>query len=114
MTTTTIAARTTIVETTAIATARDSLEPRAVTPPRIRELRLSFSARYFRSGAPAFARYVFWSYLIVPFAQSRLSARLTQLRSELPFWRTSPNRSFVPFVGSLPTITPSSTCTAVT
>jgi hypothetical protein len=41
VTTTTTATRKTTVERTAIATARDSLEPRVVRPPRIREFRLS-------------------------------------------------------------------------
>jgi hypothetical protein len=56
VTTTTSAVTTTIVERTAIATARASLEPRAVAPPRIRELRLPFRSGYVMSGAPARAR----------------------------------------------------------
>jgi hypothetical protein len=56
VTTTTIPTATASVERTAIATARDSLEPRPVAPPRIRELRFPSSERYFRSGAPARAR----------------------------------------------------------
>jgi len=62
VTTTTIAVMKTTVERMAIATARDSLEPRPVAPPRIRELR--FPSSYFRSGAPARARYRLWSFLI--------------------------------------------------
>ena len=57
VTTTTIAVTKTIVERRAIATVRDSLEPRTVAPPRIRELRFPSSWDYFRSGAPARARY---------------------------------------------------------
>jgi hypothetical protein len=57
VTTTTIVVATTSVERRAIATVRDSLEPRTVAPPRIRELRFpSREAPYFRSGAPARAR----------------------------------------------------------
>ena len=115
VTTTTIATRTTIVERTAIATARDSLEPRAVTPPRIRELRLLVSAWLFQVGRAGLREIRVLELLDhVPFAQRRLSARFTQLRSSCAFWSTSPKRSFVPLVGSFPTITPSSTCTAVT
>jgi hypothetical protein len=55
VTTIAIAVTTTIVERTAIATARASLELRTVAPPRIRELRFP-SSDYFRSGAPARAR----------------------------------------------------------
>ena len=43
VTTTTIAVMKTIVDRTAIATVRDSLEPRTVAPPRIRELRFPSS-----------------------------------------------------------------------
>ena len=84
VTTTTIAVTKTIVERRAIATVRDSLEPRAAPPPRIRELRFPSSGDYFRSGAPARARYTLWSFLIVPFRQSRSSALSTHRRSELP------------------------------
>ena len=55
VTTTTIATTKTSVERIAIATARDSPEPRPVAPPRIRELRFP-SSGYFKSGAPARAR----------------------------------------------------------
>jgi hypothetical protein len=54
-TTTTIAAATTAVERTAMATVRDSLEPRTVVP-RIRELRFASRCGYLMSGAPARAR----------------------------------------------------------
>ncbi len=59
MTPTTIAVATTIVDRTAIATPRASLEPEDVAPPRIRELRFpsrELVEHYFRSGAPARAR----------------------------------------------------------
>ena len=43
-----------------------------------------------------------WRVLIVPFAQSRSSALLTHGVSLLPFWRTSPKRSFVPLAANWP------------
>ena len=93
---TTTTATNTAVERRAIATARASLETGAVAPPRIRDLRLSFSA-YRRTGAPvALASQMRWRVLIVPFAHRRLSALSTHGVSLLPFWRTSPKRSFPP------------------
>ena len=97
-----------------MATVRASFETRTVPPPRIRELRFPSRPGYLMSGAPARARYVVWSFLIVPFRQSRSSALFTQRVSELPFCSTIPKCSFVPRVGSLPTMTPSETWTAVT
>ena len=96
VTITTTTAMKTAVERRAIATARASFETWAVAPPRIRELRLSFSA-YFRTGAPvALASQMRWRVLIVPFAHSRSSALLTHGVSLLPFGRTSPKRSLPP------------------
>ena len=96
VTITTTTATNTAVERRAIATARASFETGAVAPPRIRDLRLSFSA-YRRTGAPvALASQMRWRVLIVPFAHRRLSALLTHGVSLLPFWRTSPKRSFPP------------------
>ena len=63
---------------------------------------------------PAFASQRFWIRLIVPFVQSRFSALLTHRRSELPCSKTIPKRSRPPRFGNCPTMTPSSTCTAVT
>ena len=70
--------------------------------------------RYRRSGAPARARYVLWSPLIVPFAHRRLSALFTQRTSGFPFSKTMPKCSRAPRWGSFPTIVPSSSWTATT
>ena len=109
--TTTSAVKKTIVERTAMATVRASLETRTV--PRIRELRSPVRALLqvgcARPGEPRLLQL-----LDRPLRHSRASALFTHAVSFDPFWRTSPNRSFVPLVGSLPTIFPSDSCTAVT
>src|SRR6476646_3955706 len=97
VTTTTTIATKTAVDARAMATVRASFETRTVPPPRIRELRPSFRARYLRTGAPvALASQMRCRFLIVPLAHSLSSALLAHAVNLLPFWSTSPKCSLAP------------------